>query len=181
MEGTISEIRMFAGDFAPKSWAFCAGQLLPINTNQALFSLLGTTYGGNGSTTFALPNLCGRVPVGTGASTRGAQPFQLGQADGTNTVTILSQNMPAHNHRMITNGIYLSAYSETGEIDSPAGAYLAALDGLYSHEPADTSLGNVNCNVTVNNAGSSQPLPIQQPYLGINYIICLYGIFPSRS
>ncbi|RZK26107.1 MAG: phage tail protein [Flavobacterium sp.] len=180
MEGTMSEIRMFAGDFAPKTWAFCAGQLLAVNTNQALFSLLGATYGGDGRNTFALPNLCGRVPVGTGVTDRGINPYNLGQADGTNAVTVLAQNMPAHNHNMATNGIYLSAYSETGDVDSPSGAYLASIDGLYSHQPADTFLGKVDCNVAVGVTGGSQPMPIQQPYLGMNYIICLTGLYPTR-
>src|SRR5215212_259973 len=97
MEGTIAEIRLFAGNFAPRNWAFCAGQILPIAQNTALFSLLGTTYGGNGQTTFALPDLRGRVAVGAGQGP-GLSNISLGQVAGETTHTLISQEIPAHNH-----------------------------------------------------------------------------------
>lgn len=181
MEGTLSEIRMFAGNFAPKSWAFCAGQLLPINSNQALFSLIGTTYGGNGTTNFALPNLCGRVPVGTGVTDGGINAYQLGEINGSTNVTVLPQNMPQHTHMVNSNPPTLHAYSDGGDTGNPTNAHLAGLNDLYSTELADTSLAPINSNVTVGLTGGSQAISIQQPYLGMNYIICLNGVYPSRQ
>jgi len=181
MEGTMSEIRLFAGNFEPKSWAYCAGQLLPINTNQALFSLLGTTYGGNGIQTFALPDLRGRIPMGTG-NAAGINTYQLGEVNGINNITATMGNLPAHTHAPAP-GLALSipAYSDSGDVGTPTGNHLAALSGLYSNKTPDTTMKPISTSVTVGVTGSNQPMNIMQPYLGMNYIICLYGIFPSRG
>jgi len=182
MEGTMSEIRMFGGSFEPKSWAYCAGQLLSINTNQALFSLLGTTYGGNGVQTFALPDLRGRVPMGTGSNpTKGADMYILGELNGFNTVTATLANLPPHTHGADGNAFTLKAYSDSGSIGSPTGNNLASLGGLYSNNPPDTSLNSINVAVSIAGSGGNQPISVQQPYLGLNYVICIYGIYPSRS
>ena len=174
MEGTIGEIRMFAGNFAPRNWAFCAGQLLSISQNTALFSILGTTYGGNGQTTFALPDLRGRVPVGTGTGP-GLPSVNLGEVSGTPTVTLLVSNLPAHNHP-------LNAVTEAGSSATPTGNLLAntgALDKEYA--PAAGNTATAMGATAIGNTGSSTPINNMQPYLGMNYIICLFGIFPSRN
>lgn len=181
MEGTMSEIRMFAGPFEPKTWAYCAGQLLAINTNQALFSLLGTMYGGNGIQTFALPDLRGRIPVGTGTAP-GISSFALGDMTGTPTVTALLPNMPAHTHTPAPNSaVNIPAYSDSGESGSPFNTNLAALPGLYSSGNPDTAIRSIQTAVSIEPTGGNQPMNIEQPYLGMNYIICIRGIFPSRN
>jgi microcystin-dependent protein len=183
MEGTIGEIRMFAGTFSPRTWAFCNNQLISIAQNTALFSILGTTYGGNGQTTFALPDFRGRVAVGTGTGP-GLPNVQLGQLAGTPTVTLLTTNMPAHNHA-VTGTVTMQANNDiTGLTDDASAArtglpntpniYSKATDALVSLAPAV-----VNLTTGVN--GGSQPFSIMPPYLGMNYIICMFGIFPSRD
>jgi microcystin-dependent protein len=180
MEGTIAEIRMFAGNFAPRNWAFCNNQTLPIAQNTALFSLLGTTYGGNGQTTFALPDFRGRVAVGTGQGP-GLANITLGQMAGTPTVTLTTATMPAHNHPL-TGTVNPTANNDAGGLgDTPGNARLgagnfftAASDALVNMAPAASTLA-----VGVN--GSSQPFSIMPPYTGMNYIICMFGIFPSRN
>lgn len=196
MEGYIAEIRMFAGNFAPKYWAYCQGQILNISSNTALFSLLGTTYGGDGRINFALPDLQGRVPVGTGTGP-GLSNIILGQKDGTPSETLIATQMPAHNH---TAQMTLPTYSGTvapqaktglgSYVNSPAGNYAApsGSNNIYSSSTnaamgsspvTITSDGNGSVTVGVN--GGSQPHNNMQPYLGMNYIICLQGIYPSRS
>lgn len=175
----MAEIRLFAGNFAPRTWAYCAGQILPINQNQALFSLLGTTYGGNGVNTFALPDLRGRVPMGTGTAS-GVETYQLGEVSGTNSVTATLANLPMHTHGA-SGSFAISAYSDSGDTGSSTGTYLAALSGLYSNKMPDTTLRPINVGVNAGVTGANQPMQIQQPYLGINYIICTMGIFPSRQ
>ena len=182
MEGTIGEIRMFAGTFAPRNWAFCAGQLLAIAQNTALFSILGTTYGGNGQTTFALPDLRGRVPRGTGQGP-GLANVNLGEVSGTETVTLLTTQMPAHTHTATGT---LAVNQNPGTSSNPVNNYLAGgQDATANPIPSYAGAaagGNLNgLTVTVGTAGGSQPAPILNPYLGMNYIICLFGIFPSRN
>lgn len=179
MDGYIAEIRMFAPNFAPKNWAYCAGQLLAINTNQALFSLLGTTYGGNGVNTFALPDFRGRAPMGTGTSSS-VPSYTLGQKQGSNSTTLISTNLPAHTHTG-ANTYTMDAYSDEGNKGSPTGNNIAALPGLFSKKTPDTALRPFSPTITINPTGGNQLIPVQQPYLAINYIICLYGIFPSRN
>lgn len=176
----MSEIRLFAPNFAPKYWAICAGQILAISTNQALFSLLGTTYGGNGITTFALPDFRGRAPMGTGQPADGVTPYVLGMVTGSNNITALNQNLPPHTHTA-TGNYSISAYSDAGDKGSPAGNILAALAGLYTDQTADVALKPVTPVLTDQSAGNNLPIPVQQPYLGLNYIICLQGIYPSRN
>jgi microcystin-dependent protein len=168
----IAAILLFAGNFAPRGWAFCQGQILSIAQNTALFSLLGTTYGGNGQTTFALPDLRGRVPIHPGAGP-GLPNYTLGEMAGSPSTTLLITNLPAHNHT-------LTAFSEAGDTAAPAGALLAntgALDKEYKTTGSAVTMGPTAIGVT----GGSQPFNIMQPYLALNYIIALEGIFPSRN
>jgi microcystin-dependent protein len=176
MEGYIAEIRMFAGNFAPRGWAFCAGQLLSIASNTALFSLLGTTFGGNGTTTFGLPDLRGRVAVGPGQGP-GLPNYNLGEMSGETAHTLINAEMPAHNHPAQAAG-----NSGAGDSTSPGGntwASSTARDNVYINAAPD---GPMAANtVTVGIAGGSQPHNNMQPYTGINYIICMVGIYPSRN
>lgn len=179
MEGTIAEIRMFAGNFAPRTWVFCYGQIMSISQNTAMFSLLGTTYGGNGQTTFAVPDFRGRVAVGTGQGP-GLPSVQLGEVSGTNTVTLTTNNMPAHNHT-ITGGITPQAATDGALVTDPTGKYTGP-GAFYSVAGDNTNMAQIPATglaVTVN--GGSQPFSNMQPYLGMNYIICQFGIFPSRN
>lgn len=176
----MSEIRFFAGNFSPKTWAYCQGQLLPIAQNTALFSLLGTTYGGNGQTTFALPNFAGRTPVGTGTGP-GLSSIVLGEMAGTPNVTLTQIQLPAHNHPG-SSTISVPTFSESGSSGDPSGSILASINGLYkTGTPADSFLAPIGGAVVVGTAGASSPLNIEQPYLGMNIIICLQGIYPSRN
>jgi microcystin-dependent protein len=183
MEGTIAEIRMFAGNFAPRTWAFCANQILSIASNTALFSLLGTTYGGNGQTTFGLPDFRGRIPVGTGTGP-GLSNYQLGQMGGVQTNTITNANFPAHTHP-ISGSITMKGNAATGDLDAPANTYPAALTGtnMYSTVNNGSGMANMQLALTGASAGSASPTPVNniQPVMGMNYIICLQGIFPARN
>jgi microcystin-dependent protein len=181
MEGTIGVVTCFGADWAPKNWQSCNGQILPIAQNQALFSILGTTYGGNGVTTFALPDLRGRTAVSAGQGP-GLQNYTLGQVSGNENVTMTIANMPAHVH----NGnlaVKLSAATTPGDQTSPefgvpasfAGAYNAAASSGVNMAPPTYS------NIVIGNSGGGQPFSNLSPYLAVNYIICLYGIFPSRN
>ncbi|UOQ72761.1 phage tail protein [Hymenobacter cellulosilyticus] len=182
-EAYIGSIVLFAGNFAPRNWAFCDGSLLSIAQNSALYSILGTTYGGNGTTTFALPDLRGRTPVhaNNGQPGPGQQPVQLGEVAGTRNVTLLATQMPAHTHTLAVN-------TGNGTTSSPAGAVPAVSNFedpgtgnqvvVNSYAPTPNGVANPQ---TISAAGGSQPFSVMQPYLGLNYIICLYGIYPSRS
>jgi microcystin-dependent protein len=165
-EPFLSEIKVVSFNFAPKGWALCNGQFLPINQNQALFSLLGTTYGGNGQTTFALPNLRGRVPIHMGNG------HILGEAAGSTSVTVNIQQLPTHLH-------FLQGSTATANLDNPAGALLggSAPNDLYT---GPTSLSPLIAS-TVPPVGGSQPHNNMMPYLVLNFIIALQGIFPSRN
>ena len=180
MEGTIAEIRMFAGTFAPRNWAFCNAQILSIASNTALFSLLGTTYCGNGQTTFALPDFRGRVAVGTGTGP-GLPNVVLGELAGTPTVTLLTTNMPAHTHQ-VTGNINVQANNDTANISSdPTGKRLAATSNYTNNTDSLVNLASTPVNITSASTGGSQPFSIIPPYLGMNYVICMFGIFPSRN
>ena len=177
MEGYIAQIIMFAGNFAPRSWAFCQGQLLSIAQNTALFSLLGTTYGGNGQTTFGLPDFRGRMPIGTGQGP-GLPSIDLGQVAGSPSVTLLITNMPAHNHTATTT---VGVTSLNASSEEPAGNIPATqVNNFYA--PANTANGSLGgVSTTVGIAGGSQPFDNHPPYLGMNFVICLEGIYPSRN
>lgn len=173
MEPFLSMIVLFGCNFAPRGWAFCQGQILPIAQNTALFSLLGTTYGGNGQTTFALPDLRGRVPIGFGQGP-GLSSYALGQQGGSESVTLLLNQMPAHTHAFM-------ATAEAGDTADPTGAYPAntgALDKEYKLAPVNKVAMNT---AAVETKGGSQPHTNLQPYLALNYCIALEGIFPSRN
>ncbi len=192
---------MFAGNFAPRGWAFCNGQILSIAQNTALFSLLGTVYGGNGQTTFGLPNLQGRVPIHAGQSP-GTSPYTLGQTSGTETVTLTANQMPMHSHAATldpTAGTPLSASipaaAVAATVQSPIDAVPAQSQQggrtpflVDSYAPASAATGHLapgsvagHGQITVGAAGGSQPFNVVQPYQVVNFIIALQGIFPSRN
>lgn len=162
-EPFLAEIRMFSFSFAPRGWALCNGQLLPINQNQALFSLLGTTYGGNGQTTFALPNLRGRTPLHFGGG------HSLGETAGTEVHTLSQNEMPTHIH-------FVNGSSAPANAPSPAGNFSAANAAAYALNP-----NGVMSPEGVTNVGGSQPHQNMCPYLVISFCIALQGIFPSRN
>jgi microcystin-dependent protein len=167
-EPFIAEIRIFAGNFAPRSWAFCNGQLLPISQNTALFSLIGTTYGGDGRTTTALPNLKGRAPMHPGRGP-GLTSRRLGQRGGVETVTLSEAQMPNHTHTMVGN-------DDDPDQTSPVGGFLATGTNMY-----DSTTNTTLASSTLPSAGGSQTHNNMQPYLAINFIIALQGLYPSRS
>lgn len=169
----VAEIRMFAGNFAPRGWAFCDGQLLQISQNTALFSLLGTTYGGDGHTTFALPDLQGRTPMHWGQGP-GLSPRDIGETGGSPTVTLLTSEIPAHIHQA-------SAAAGTGPT-SPENAAWGTQSGrtpppAYSSAAPDVTMSPQ----ALSPAGSSFPHNNMQPYLAVTFIIALQGVFPPRG
>lgn len=171
----IGQIMMAGFNFAPRFWALANGQLLPINQNQALFSLLGTQYGGNGTTNFALPDLRSRTPVGYASSVDPSwQPpsVQIGQASGVENVTLLSTNLPAHSHQ-------LNATSNNGSTRNPNNAIYAS-SGVPLFAPSNGPAVPLN-STTIGASGGNQPHPNLQPYSVINFCIALSGIFPSRN
>jgi microcystin-dependent protein len=181
MEGTMATILLFAGNFAPKSWAFCDGSILAIQSNTALFSLLGTTYGGNGTTTFALPDLRGRVAIGAGNGP-GLSMYMLGQVGGSETVTLNTQQMPAHNHVAQTT-VSVGTSNNPANSDDPDASLLTSTSSpFYVNGSAPAGhLAGVTANTTIGITGGNQPVNIQSPYLALNYVICVYGIYPSRN
>jgi microcystin-dependent protein len=173
-EQYVGEIRMFGFSFAPNDWALCNGQLLPISQNEALFALIGTTYGGDGVSNFALPNLQSRVPIHQGQG-NGLSPYVIGEVGGVENVTLLTTQMPQHNHTAacITGG---------GNQASPANAYPAveSTGTSLDYSTAVPSGSVMNSNM-ISFAGGSQPHNNLQPFLCVNFCIALYGIFPSRN
>ena len=166
----IGEIRLVPYNFAPRGWAFCNGQILAINTNTALFSLLGVTFGGNGQTTCARPDLRGRTPVHAGGSAGpGLSNVTLGQVAGTETVTLTQNQLPAHGHLAGSTNAGATGNRPAGQFPSAGGSYGAPSDG-----------GTLNA-AFIQNSGGGQPFANRPPYLGLNYIIALEGIFPSRN
>ncbi|SFT68680.1 Microcystin-dependent protein [Chryseobacterium formosense] len=179
MEGTIGEIRLFAANFAPKDWSYCNGTLIAIRANTALFSILGTTYGGDGQVTFGLPNLSGRSAIGAGQGP-GLSYYALGETTGTNTKTLTISNIPPHTHTAGGN-IVIPAFSDEGDSGSPANNILASKASMYTSQESDSTTKAIPLNIQVGATGGSIPINITQPSLGMNYIICMYGVFPSRS
>jgi microcystin-dependent protein len=167
MEPFIGEIRLVAFSFAPRGWAICSGQLLPINQNQALFALLGTTYGGDGRTTFALPDLRGRIPIGTGQPPAGSS-YPLGATGGEETVKLTTRQLPGHAHAV-------HASSAAGTTKNPATAYPGG-GGSYAADK------NVRMKAAmVGRTGGGEEHENRPPYLSLNYVIALQGIFPAQS
>lgn len=183
MDEFIGIIKIFAGNYAPQGWALCNGQLLNINQYQALFAILGNVYGGDGRTTFALPDLRGRFPIGAGNGP-GLPPYTLGAVGGAANVTLTQNQMPAHTH-MATASITIPALADDGGTNSPGPNTIFAAgpsaSTIYSTSQADTNLKPFSTQVNVQLAGGSLPVNVSNPYVGINYIICLDGIFPPRS
>lgn len=205
-EPMLASMCVFAGNFAPRGFALAQGQLLPINQNTALFSLLGTTYGGNGQTTFALPDTRGRALVGAGQGP-GLSSMFLGQMGGQETVTLTLGNLPQHNHSASTNvqllnmdssasTAVLKGLAATSNSNTPTGKVLAnspGRDNIYSDGAPNVELNpesielNINLDMlfdsttTVGFAGGSQPFSVRDPYLAINWIIALQGIYPPRD
>lgn len=169
----IGEIQIFAGKFAPRGWALCNGQLMSVQQNTALFSILSTMYGGDGRTTFALPNLMGRAPMGVGSGA-GLTPRSQGAQVGSSAVTLLTTQMPAHTHPV-------GATTIEGDLSAPNGNIWAQMDGKPAPKAYSNSAPNVTMNpMAIGVAGGSQPHNNMQPYLALNFIIALDGVYPSR-
>jgi len=167
----IGEIRLFAGNFAPVGWALCDGSLLPIAENEALFNLIGTIYGGNGQTTFGLPDMRGRVPVHQGAG-NGLSPRTIGEMGGTEQVTLTPSQLPSHNH--VLNATAAPTSTANGVAGSLTGT--AASTNFYGNTPGGGALAPQALTAT----GGNQPHNNMAPFLGLNFIISLFGIFPSQ-
>ena len=170
----VAEIRIFPFNFAPKGWAFCNGQILPISQNTALFSLLGTTYGGNGQSTFALPDMQGNVPMHPGQGP-GLSLHDLGEMSGSETVTLLQTEIPSHSHALM-------ATTQAGNQATPVANSLAKTAGTFKPylAPAGAPLVNLNFQ-SLPPAGGSLPHNNMQPYLTLNFNIALQGVFPPRT
>ncbi len=180
MEGMIGEIRGFAGNFAPRAWAFCEGQLLSIAQNTALFSILGTIYGGDGRTTFALPDLRGRTMIGPGNGP-GLPSYREGQRGGSYQNVLNTTQIPSHNHSAVGT---VQAAAVVGDQRIPGSTMnFAGNPSGFPYSTADANVGMKanNVQVTVGNTGGNQPINNMQPYNPIYYIICMQGVFPSRS
>lgn len=166
MTAYVGEIRLFAGNFPPAGWEFCDGQLLPISENETLFTLIGTTYGGNGQDTFALPNLTGRVPIHVGSG------YILAETGGVEEVTLTIQQIPVHNHALLASAAFAQDTSPQGNLYARS-----SFQDVYIKENPDQSMNAV----LVGPSCGSQPHSNMQPYLGLNFIISLFGIFPSQT
>ena len=179
---------MFGGNFAPRNWAFCDGQLLQISQYTALFSLLGTTYGGDGRTTFALPELRGRAPMNAGNLNGSSPSFIRGAYGGVTDLTLSLQELPNHLHTgqsRINGKFTFNASSAAGDTNDPTGAYLTTVtDNLYTLDKSQemgSELVDFTQNLNLSNKGGSQPHNNMQPYQVVNFVIALTGVYPSRS
>jgi microcystin-dependent protein len=169
----VGEIRMFGGNFAPAGWMTCDGQLLPIAEYDTLFNLIGTTYGGDGQSTFGLPNLAGRVPVDMGTSPNTGTTYSLGQMAGVPTVTLTQQQMPGHTHGVVGDG----ALANTNQT-SPSNNFFGTTANNKLYSPQSSPLAHM---FNLQSQGGSQPHDNMQPYLAITFIISLFGVFPSPT
>lgn len=177
MDGTLAQVLLFAGNFAPRNWAFCQGQLLSIAQNTALFSILGTMYGGDGRTTFALPDFQGRIAVGAGNGP-GLPNYEVGEKSGFETTTINTFNLPAHSHVAMAS---VAVSTGNGSLDEANTNIYASTGSSNYASPAsgNSALGDVSATVDPN--GGNQPISIMEPSLGMNFVICMQGVFPSRN
>lgn len=181
-DGYIGEVRLFAGNFEPKGWAFCNGQKLTIASNTALFSILGTTYGGDGRTTFGLPDLRERTAIGLGQGT-GLSNYSFGKTGGVSTVILTTNNLPAHSHgaqiKVSSSTATSSVPTTSSSLAAPVAVYKASSRSVlpYAASTANTTLSNT----TTQASGNATAVTIEQPYLVCNYIICVQGIFPARN
>lgn len=178
----LGELRIFAGNFNPRGWAFCAGQLLPISQNDALYALIGTTFGGDGVTTFGLPDLRGRSVIGQGTGP-GLSSYVVGQESGTESVTLTTNQLPAHNHTLVAYNV-----DATAATPGPSVALANPTDAISGQSSLfylDTTAVNPNSPAlpadTISAAGGNQPHDNMAPSLVLNYIIALEGVFPSRN
>ena len=180
-EPFIGEIKIFGFDFAPKSYANCNGQLLAISQNSALFALLGTQYGGNGQTTFGLPDLRGRMAIGQGSGP-GLPSHSMGEISGTTNISLLTSNLPAHTHLATGITVNTPVSNNNGDVSDPSSAYLAkGSSDVYSSVATSNNYGALTVAGQTAATGSNMPVDITNPYLVINYSIAIYGIFPSRN
>ncbi|QMU63949.1 MAG: phage tail protein [Flavobacteriaceae bacterium] len=183
MESYLAEIRLFAGTFAPENWAFCDGRVIAISDNEKLYSLLGTTYGGDGRTNFALPDLRSRVPVGAGKG-QGLSYVREGQRYGwfKSSVTLTLGNLPPHTHKVSGSTVALLCNNASPEdSDNPQGNFLSRTSpNKYYKSTANAQMGTSPVKINIEPAGGSKPVDINQPSLGMNYIICIQGLSPSR-
>lgn len=183
MDEYLSVIKMFGCNFAPRGWAFCQGQQMSIAQNSALFALLGTTFGGNGQTTFGLPDFRGRVPIGQGSGP-GLSGYTPGQMGGAESVTLTTNQLPAHTHAASATS-QLFAEAAPGSSQNPQGRMLAGGTNFYADEAPSQNrqLSSQSVVTTVTNAvaGGNQAFDIRQPYVCVNVCICIEGLFPSRS
>lgn len=180
MDPYIAEIRMFTGNFAPRGWAFCNGQLMSIAQNTALFSILGTTYGGNGRDTFALPNLQDSVPLHWGEANYAPSYYDTGEKSGSETITLTPNHLPAHTHATTAQ---IKVNSGAGNQLTPVNGYPANTGGrdLEYNNTSDSNMATTPELSPVGNTGGNQPMNIMQPYTTVNFIIALIGIYPPRS
>lgn len=180
MEGVIGFVTPFAGNFAPRSWALCQGQILAIAQNTALFSILGTTYGGNGQTTFALPDMRGRAVVGQGQGP-GLSSYTLGEVTGTENTTLIITQMPTHTHVLAVDITPNS--STTASTSNPNGGVYAPISGggqAFSSSP-NNNTAFYNAALITGITGGNIPFGNRNPYMTLNYLVCMQGIFPSRN
>lgn len=180
MSFALGQIYMFGGNFAPRGWAFCDGQLLPINQNQALYSILGTMYGGDGRTTFALPDLRGRMPVGVGQSP-GTSAITQGEKGGVENTSLTVQNLPNHTHVVSAS---LNVRNEPGDETSPGDGSIAVAPSQVYHADgptADSKFASGSVTASSGFTGDGQSFTNRMPFQAVNYIICIQGLFPSRN
>lgn len=171
-EPYIGEIRMFGGNFPPNGWAFPTGQLMPISQNDALFTLIGTTYGGDGQETFGLPNIQGRFPIHAGQGPGISQSYQLGEMAGVESVTLTTQQLPVHNHAFLASNELAQNPQPTSSVPAQA-----SVVKLYTGDAPDSQM---NAQM-MSPVGGSQPHENMQPYLAISFILSLYGVFPQQT
>lgn len=193
MDYYLSMIVGWGPNWAPRGWAQCAGQLMAISSNTALFSLLGTMYGGDGRTTFGLPDLRGRVPIGFGQSP-GTSYYPIGQKAGSEDVYLTVNELPPHTHTADASNLHVEVGADTEAGDTNTPAANVTLAAPPNSGPTEMKIykvggniatsiqgGSVNGNIAIGNTGAGQPIKVTQPYQAINFIICLEGVYPSRN